>query len=243
MASLILPCSGKSTRYRTALPKFLIKNPKMNNLSMVVSSITGLPLGKFEDIYVVILDEHDNQFNAIKQLEEDFKQIDLKGARLHITAIEKSNSAADTISQCINLNKIERDIYIKDCDDYFTIKDIQPNEVCTVSLHNCGKIYAANKSYVSKNHSDLISTIVEKQVISPYFCCGLYSFGDSELFTRAYNHLLQFSKDEEIYISHIIYKLILDGEKFKIRETNNFIDWGTQEDWDDYTGHRSNSLL
>ena len=243
MASLILPCSGKSTRYKTAIPKFLIKNPKMNNLSMVVSSITGLPLGKFEDIYVVILDEHDNRFNATKQLEEDFKQINLKGSNLHITTIEKSNSAADTISQCINLNNIERHIYIKDCDDYFTIKDIQPNEVCTVSLHNCGKIYAANKSYVSKNHSDLISTIVEKQVISPYFCCGLYSFGDSELFIRAYNHLLQFSNDEEIYISHIIYKLILDGEKFKIRDANNFIDWGTQEDWDDYTANRDTGLL
>lgn len=243
MASLILPCSGKSTRYKTGIPKFLIKNPKMDNLSMVVSSIKGLPLGKFKDIYVVILDEHDNQFNAIEQLEVDFKKINLKDTKLHITAIEKSNSAADTISQCINLNNIKKDIYIKDCDDYFTIEDIQPNEVCTISLHDCGKIHAANKSYVSKNHSDLISTIVEKQVISPYFCCGLYSFGDSELFIRAYNHLLQFSNDEEIYISHIIYKLILDGEKFKIRDANNFIDWGTQEDWDEYTANGNTGLL
>ena len=38
----------------------------------------------------------------------------------------------------------------------------------------------------------------------------------------------------EVYISHIIYQMILDGYSFNINEVDNFIDWGTQEDWDKY---------
>ena len=229
MASLILPCAGLSSRYTDPKPKFLIDNPKMDNLSMVVSSVKGLPLGKFEE------------FNASKKILKDFLSIGVKN--VEVTVIVESNSAADTVSQCININNIKRDIYIKDCDDYFEISDIQPNEICTISLHDVGKIHAGNKSYVSVNHTDLVSTIVEKQVISPNFCCGLYSFGDSSQFIRTHNALRKFNNHEEIYISHIIYRLLLEGEKFKIRRAKNFIDWGTQEDWDDYTGNRDTNIL
>lgn len=241
MATLILPCAGLSTRFETQKPKFLIENPKMDNLSMVVSSIKGLPMGRFEKIYVVVREEHENKFNASEKILSDFEKIGVDFAE--VTIIGNSDSASDTVSQCIELNKIKKDIYIKDCDDYFEIDDVQPNEVCTISLHDCGKIHAANKSYVSINHNDLISTIVEKQVISPYFCCGLYSFGDASLFIGARNALRQFSNDNEIYISHIIYQLILEGEKFKIRRGKEFIDWGTQEDWNDYTRDTDTGLL
>jgi len=241
MASLILPCAGLSTRYTDLKPKFLIENPKMGNLSMVVSSVKGLPLNKFSKIYVVIRDEHEEKFNASKKILEDFLSIGFKN--VEVTVIAESKSAADTVSQCININDIEVDIYIKDCDDYFEIDDIQPNEVCTISLHDCGKIHAGNKSYVSINHLDLISTIVEKQVISPNFCCGLYSFGDASQFIRTHNALRNFNKQEEIYISHIIYRLLLEGEKFKIKRAENFVDWGTQEDWNDYTGNTNINLL
>jgi 2-C-methyl-D-erythritol 4-phosphate cytidylyltransferase len=133
MASLILPCAGLSTRYTDLKPKFLIENPKMGNLSMVVSSVNGLPLNKFSKIYVVIRDEHEEKFNASKKILEDFLSIGFKN--VEVTVIAESKSAADTVSQCININNIKFDIYIKDCDDYFEIDDIQPNEVCTISLH------------------------------------------------------------------------------------------------------------
>jgi len=241
MASLILPCAGLSTRYTNLLPKFLIKNPNMDNLSMVVSSVRGLPLDTFEKIYVVIRDEHEEKFKASKKILKDFESIGVD--YVEVTVIENTLSAADTVSKCININNIKRDIYVKDCDDYFEISNIEPNEVCTVSLHDVGKIHAGNKSYVSINHNELISTIVEKQVISPNFCCGLYSFRDASSFTRTHNALLKFNNTEEIYISHIIYRLLLEGEKFKIRKAKKFIDWGTQEDWDDYTANRNTDIL
>ena len=37
---------------------------------------------------------------------------------------------------------------------------------------------------------------------------------------------------KNIYISHVIYKMLLSGVQFKNRNTKNFIDWGTQSDWD-----------
>jgi 2-C-methyl-D-erythritol 4-phosphate cytidylyltransferase len=78
MASLILPCAGLSSRYTDLKPKFLIENPKMDNLSMVVSSIKGLPLNRFGKIYVVIRDEHEEKFQASKKILEDFYQLDLR---------------------------------------------------------------------------------------------------------------------------------------------------------------------
>ena len=42
----------------------------------------------------------------------------------------------------------------------------------------------------------------------------------------------------EVYISHVIYQMLLDGKQFYSNQVTNFIDWGTQEDWDKYTNER-----
>lgn len=233
MATLILPCAGKSSRYTDTIPKFLIKNPLHDNLSMVVCSILGLPLKKFDTIQVVIREEHDLEYNASEQIFKDFEKIGYS-EKLNIIKILNSKSASDTVSQCISIDDTQGYIFIKDCDDYFTISDIQPNEIATISLNDCGKVNASNKSYIAKNDNDLVLNIVEKQVISSDFCCGLYSFRDAKKFVETYNALTTFGDESEIYISHIVFKMILQGETFKNRKAENFIDWGTQEDWDDY---------
>lgn len=232
MSTLILPCAGKSSRFKETTPKFLIKNPLKENLIMVVCSVLGLPLTDFDEIYIVIRQDHEDKYNASELIINDFKKIGIEN--IQISIIENSESAADTVCQCISINEISDNIYIKDCDDYFTISNLAINAVWTVSLNDCGKIHASNKSYVSKNDNGLIMNIVEKQVISADFCCGLYSFAQSKKFVEAYNGLSQFSDSSEIYISHVIFKLILQGDSFNNRKAKNFIDWGTQEDWDDY---------
>jgi hypothetical protein len=242
MATLILPCAGNSSRYTETIPKFLLKNPLYDSLIMVACSIKGLPIDDYDKVCVVILEEHEKKYNATKEIEDNFEKIGLKD-KLTVSIIKVSDSAADTVSQCITQESIEGLIIIKDCDDYFTVDGIGPNEIATVSLNDCGKIHASNKSYVSKNEEGLVLNIVEKQVISSDFCCGLYTFQQAKKFIEAHNEIKSYGSLDEIYISNIIFQLILQGESFKILKANNFIDWGTQEDWDDYKIKQNAGIL
>ena len=107
------------------------------------------------------------------------------------------------------------------------------NYVCVSSLKSVGNINASSKSYVDVDTNGFINTIVEKDVISNSFCCGGYSFSDAKKFVDTFERLKQISK-EEIYVSHIIYQQILDGETFKIKLVSQFKDWGTIKEWNEY---------
>jgi hypothetical protein len=122
-------------------------------------------------------------------------------------------------------------IFIKDCDDYFYIDHIEPNQVCTYSLNDCKNITPGNKSYIKMNEHGEILTIVEKNVISSDFCCGLYSFNNSQDFLDTYRSI---THEGEIYISHIIFQMLLNGHTFYNHSVKDYIDWGTQEDWDKF---------
>jgi bifunctional N-acetylglucosamine-1-phosphate-uridyltransferase/glucosamine-1-phosphate-acetyltransferase GlmU-like protein len=225
MRTLIIPCAGKSTRYNSDVPKYLLRHPSGN--MMVYESIQGLELTFFDDIYIIVLEEHmiNNNLNDIKK---QFKEY----TNFNIFILDKqTSSASETVYRLLKEKNIKGEIYIKDSDCYFEVKDLEPNIVCTYSLNDAVNITPGNKSYVRKNKNDEVLTIIEKNVISSNFCCGLYSFKNTEYFIRTFEDL--YNKIEgEIYISHIIYKMLLDDDTFYVKKTKNFIDWGTQKDWD-----------
>ena len=66
-------------------------------------------------------------------------------------------------------------------------------------------------------------------MISPYFCVGAYSFESADEFIEALDKV---PVDSERYISNVIFQMILNGKLFNSREVDNYIDWGTVEDWD-----------
>lgn len=223
MRTLIIPCAGQSSRFTTDLPKWLLDHPSGN--TMVYESIQGLPLNTFDNIIIVSLKRHltdvlrNRIYNEFSKY-QNFKLVELDS---------DTKSASDTISKCIEISNLDGSIFIKDSDDYFFIDEILPNEICTYSLNDCKNITPGNKSYIKKNDNNEVLTIVEKNVISADFCCGLYTFDSAKEFLDTYKSIQQ---ESEIYISHVIFKMLLNGKQFKSRETKNFIDWGTQEDWD-----------
>ncbi len=225
MQTLIIPCAGKSSRFTTKLPKWLLEHPSGN--LMVYEAIQGLPLDTFDRIIIVALKRHLTE-ELIKLVNNQFKDI----STFELLLLENdTHSASDTVSQAIGKKNITGSIFIKDSDDYFKIDDIAENEVCTYSLNNCTNITPGNKSYIKKNDSGEVLTIVEKNVISSDFCCGLYTFSDASEFVDTYESIKQ---EGEIYISHVIFKMLLNGKTFFNRTTRDFIDWGTQEDWDSF---------
>jgi hypothetical protein len=67
--------------------------------------------------------------------------------------------------------------------------------------------------------------------VSDRFCCGLYNFEDAEQIREYYYKL---DNQKNAYVSDIIFKMLLDGIRFKAVEALSYQDWGTLTDWNNY---------
>ena len=72
-------------------------------------------------------------------------------------------------------------------------------------------------SYVKKDDNNKILEIIEKEKISNLACCGAYGFNKPVEFIKSAKKLLKISND--VYISHIILDMILNGKNFNIIST------------------------
>jgi bifunctional N-acetylglucosamine-1-phosphate-uridyltransferase/glucosamine-1-phosphate-acetyltransferase GlmU-like protein len=224
MRTLIIPCAGQSSRFTTKLPKWLLDHP--SGKTMVYESIQGLPLDSFDEVIIVALKKHLTE-ELTTRIYKEFSEYKFTLLPLD----EDTESASDTISKCVETLDIMGSIFIKDSDDYFKVDKVEPNEICTYSLNDCKNITPGNKSYIKMNEHGEVLTIVEKNVISSDFCCGLYSFEDAKEFVKTYKSIQQ---EGEVYVSHVIFQMLLNSHRFHNRSTEDYIDWGTQEDWDKF---------
>jgi len=232
MATLILPCAGRSTRFPGTRPKWTLTHP-CGDL-MLLESIKGIDLTKYDQIVAVFIKEDLEKYKLTTGLQKAFKNLPIP---VDIVELEnKTKSQSETVATAIKKLKITGSILIKDCDGYFIGKYRDDNFVYTCDLKNAGSINASSKSYVDIDSNKFIKTIVEKDVISNLFCCGGYGFDSAVDFVKTYEKLQILTKDSltEIYISHIIFQQILDGKQFNIEQASNFKDWGTIEDWNQY---------
>ena len=224
MINLILPVAGQSARYPKMRPKWLITLP--DGKLMIEKSVENFNLKIFNKVYVVALKEHLNKYVEKKHLLRSLK----KNVSKKIVLIElkkPTTCQAETVYKAIQLGNIKGGIVIKDCDNTFknNFNKRPSNEVMVLNLNNTDLIEAKSKSYVTFDKLNKIQNIVEKKVISDFFCCGAYSFQSSLDFLRFSKKLL--SKSNDVYISHVIYEMILNQKIFKSKEVTNYTDWGT----------------
>ena len=230
MATLILPCAGKSTRFKNTRPKWSLTHPYGE--PMLIQGIKGLKLEKYDKIIPIFLKDHLDTFGLREGIIESFNKLNINYEILELD--NPTNSQSETVVKAIEAFNIQGEILIKDCDDYFKSDYTEGNTVCVCSLHDVDKIIAKNKSYVEINSNNSIETIVEKSVISDLFCCGGYNFSDAQEFIKTYYKLSKLDNKGELYISHIIYQQLLEGKKFQITQVSNYEDWGTLKDWNEY---------
>lgn len=221
---IILPCAGLSTRFPNLRPKYLLTD--YQGKLMVESALTNF-INKHR-ITIIILDKHNKDFSAEKKLREAF------GNTINIVILENPTSGpADTVYQGIIKGNIDKDssILIKDCDSFFDSKDIDGNAICVTSLTKNPNIRNASaKSYIIADEQNIISTVVEKQIVSDRFCVGGYQFDKASDFINAFDQL-RTSMTTEIFVSQIIDYHISNGAIFKANEVENFVDVGTSPDW------------
>jgi len=229
MFTLILPAAGASTRYPNMRPKWSLTHP--NGDMMIVHGMSGIDLSNFDRIVMTAMRYDVAKYQLNDAIHSSFERFGLPFDLLLLDT--PTSSQSETVAKTLEHFQIGGEIYIKDCDDYFVTGPIEPNMVSVYSLYDMEEVIAKNKSYVTVDHLENVTNIVEKRIISDKFCCGGYSFRSGAHFVDTF-HALNADSDSEIYISHVIFEQVLDGSLFKTSKVTNYEDWGTLADWNKY---------
>jgi len=236
MRNLIIPMGGKSSRFPEMRPKWMLTHPSSGSF-MCIESIRGLNLDFFDNIFFVILKEHDEMYQAKKGILSALESLDDYQEVISKTDViildSETNSQSETVYNAILKNNITGFIYIKDSDGFFEF-DVtsENNQVTYMDLNNIDEINARSKSYIEVDSNRIITNMVEKKVISSKFCVGGYGFNSASEFCEYY---LKIEKNsDECYISNVVFQMILDDKIFIGNESLGFKDWGTIKSWNDY---------
>jgi len=217
---LILPIAGRSSRYEGLRPKWMLNHPNGN--LMLAEAIMGLDMSEIDLIVVICLREHYDAYGVEGMLEKQFRKLGLY-EKLRTVVIESSNSQPHTVYQGLQTLNISGPIFIKDSDNFFRYSPKAGNSICYVRIGDSNCINPGNKSYIRMNEAGSVMNIVEKHIISDTFCVGGYSFADASDFNTTFKKL---ENMESLYVSHIIYQMILDRCCFLGTQVEDYCDWG-----------------
>lgn len=229
MKTLILPVAGRSSRFPGMRPKWLLTMP--DGKLMLEKAVEKLDMSDYDRVVVVCLQEHLNDYLKIDSL-----AIVLEGishTNTDVCVLEQATSSqSETVALALNQAKIQGAFFVKDCDNMFQVRWTGGNEIAAIDLNNIGLIDAKNKSYINVDALGNVINIVEKQVTSNFFCCGGYGFRNAEVFLK---HFYAIKSNQEVYISHVIYSMLMEDESFRMIKADSYIDWGTLREYRHYT--------
>jgi hypothetical protein len=229
MKTLILPVAGRSSRFPGMRPKWLLTMP--DGKLMVEKSVEGLEMADYDRVVLVCLKEHIEKYLNPNALDAILSGLGHPNTDICVLE-EPTTSQSETVASALKRANICDAFFVKDCDNMFNASWNGSNEIAVLDLNNVGLIDAKNKSYVSVDALGNITNIVEKQVIGNLFCCGGYGFGSSEEFLR---HFKSIKSSNEIYLSHVIYSMLMSESSFRITKATGYTDWGTLREYRHYT--------
>lgn len=224
--NLVLPCAGESSRFPGTRPKWMLTQP--DGQLMVTTAISKIDTSSVDNIYVVVLKKHIQEYSCEDGIRKAFEDQGLGDKTQIIVLDNPTGSQPETIYNAIKQGGIEGSIFIKDCDGQFRASVSGRNEVCIHDLSRMHLVHAANKSYVICDEHNIVTNIAEKNIISSKFCVGGYSFDSAKHFSDYYEKMKDY---KDLYVSHIIYQMMLDGHKFSVQEISEYVDWGTLSEW------------
>jgi len=218
MSTLIVPICGKSERYGLNKPKWSLPVDK-DGTSMLEAAMSTV--GTLKKLLIYRRQDHSilNESN-----------IPFSFLRDSVALTEQTSNQVETIRTGLVMSSVQGSILIKDCDNEFKPEPyIEGNFIGYAPLE--GVVFNPEaKSYVQLNDHNEVVNVVEKKVISDKFCCGLYGFAHADQF-------LYYSDGCE-YVSQVILKMLLAKEKFVGVKCSNYLDWGTRESYEYFTGNK-----
>ena len=217
--SLIMPIAANKPEYATRIPRvFLIAE---DGVMHCIRALKSLDLSKFDHIYITILRHLDQQYALTERLQLQFRINGITNAEI-VVLDEPTRSEPETIYQTILQKHIQGSIFIKDADCSFTGEDTTGNAIVIHPLEQLDWVNPKNKSYVSVDDMYYITNIIEKRIVSHYFTAGGYSFESAATYCHYYERL---QEQQGLYLSHIIYSMLLEGHTFRPVLTKEYEDF------------------
>lgn len=220
--NLIVPIAADKEEHNRTLP--YVFGLGSDGIIICIKSILGLTLDKFDHIYFTILKKHDDAYFVSESLLMQCKRLGISNVKVVVL----DNSTCDqveTVYNTITQEKIEGSIFVKDSDCFFEFDVGDTMGVAVFPIEELEILDPRNKSYVSIDDMYYITNIIEKAVVGRYISAGGYLFEDCEEFCRYADRLREYGR---LYLSHVVYAMLLDKKPFKPLMVRNFKDWGTK---------------
>lgn len=221
MFNLIVPIAANFDSGVKFPPKVFQKNT--TSLYGIESILTIRNVKSFSAIYFSLLKRHSVKWNLKHHFEEEFKWLGLTKAKV-IELDEPTKNQPETIYRTIKKANIVGPIFIKDADCSFSCKALPGNSVAIYPLEKLSWVNPQHKSYVCVDDNFYITNIIEKRVIGNFFSAGGYGFKNSQDFCDVFEKI---GNQTGLYLSHIVYSMLLDGVQFRPIEVDNYIDFET----------------
>ncbi len=221
--SLIVPVAADKPEYSDTLPYVFALGE--DGIIVCIKSILGLPLKQFDAIYFTILGKHDERFFVADSLQLQCRRLNLDKVRI-VLLDSPTDNQVETVYATIKKENIEGAIYVKDADSYFESADTGRNGVAIFPIEEMELLAPRDKSYVAVDDMYYITNIIEKFVVGHNISAGGYAFENSGEFCLYYDKLKHYG---HLYLSHIIYAMLLDKKTFRPFMVKKYRDWGSKE--------------
>lgn len=227
--NLIIPVAADVPDFMIHKPYWMDIHPSGN--LMLFEAISGLNLEQFDFIYITMLRKHVEFYHFKELLLTQFHLSGLSDKIKLVLLDSPTRSQPETVAVSIEKENIVGAIVVKDADNHFECNLKPGNFVCTYPLDALRNVNPADKSYIDIDDNSFITNIVEKKIISRWFCTGAYGFEDSQLFL---SYVKKYQKYKRLYLSHLIYGMLLDRINFTPVSVTDYLDWGKEEDWNNF---------
>ena len=218
--SLIVPIAADKPEYELHIP-YVFRMDDSGTM-YCLKAILGLELSAFEAIHITILKKHDVRYGVAGMLRLQIERLKLRN--VHICILEQpTRNQAETIYQTIKQENILGAIYVKDSDGYFKSEIIVQNGVAVCPIEKLAVLKPQNKSYVTVDNLFYITNILEKRVVGHLINAGGYCFENASVFCEYYERLSKI--EEKLYLSHIVYAMLLDRFVFRPTIVTDYEDW------------------
>lgn len=207
--TLIMPIAANKPEYVHRIPHMFLMDE--DGTLLCIKALKSSNLRKYDHIYITILRSLEERYRISEILKLQFKIQGIKNADIVILE-NPTTSQPDTIYQTIRKMNIKGRIFIKDADCSFIGDDTDENSIVIYPLEQLDWVNPKNKSYVNVDDMYYITNVIEKRIVSHYFTAGGYCFEDADIYCNYYE---RFAGHPNLYLSHIIYSMLLDKYSFR----------------------------
>ncbi|MDE6821527.1 MAG: hypothetical protein K2P91_11680 [Bacteroides acidifaciens] len=226
--TILVPVAADKPEYENGLP--YVFGLDKDGIIICIKSIMGLNLQQFDNIYFTVLRKYDERFFVGDSLRLQFKRLGITNAKV-VVLDEPTQDQAETIYRTIMQEQVQGSIFIKDADCFFRTDFIGENAVALYPIEQLEVLSPKDKSYVAVDDMYYLTNIIEKTVVGHYISAGGYAIDNIDTFLHYYHLLRQYGR---LYLSHIIYAMLLDKKTFRPMMVEEYKDWGTEKDLNRY---------